>query len=267
MTKPTILVVCGLHGDEPSSLLLAQALIDQNARTDARIDIIAFANENAFAHSKRQLNHQDWNRSFLPNNVHSSVQWVAERVARADFVIDVHNDATCNIPSSILVPRSNQDNQKILQACNCLSPLLFTPIDDAKLIGTLCLFAQSLGKVSFIVELPPPECIRSRTIHSICRGILQLAQKKSCIETTLSHTTKIVRNEKRLSMRTTGLFMPALKKVPTWVSPGTLLGTAISPGAKNMAEDIRADEDSWVFAVGRAKIHPAGTTIIRYMTS
>ena len=183
---PKVLVVGGMHGNEPSGALAAQALAEGRHPTCGALIVIPTANPRALADGERSAPHPDGspaldlNRAFPGRGESFEARQAAVICAAAagsDLVLDLHEEGSAwseaDLPTLVVSPAASAFALDLLEILNLRTPhFAFTGGAPA---GSLVGFLGTAGQKALVVEVPARLPLRER-----------LAMQERVIETALT---------------------------------------------------------------------------------
>lgn len=182
--KPEVLIICGMHGDEASGLILVKKLLENLNLKKGTLSIIPAANPLAQALERRENPEdlKDLNRSF-PGNERG--RGTSTRLAKAisaeaeknDLIIDLHAFSNRCPTTAVFInhgPRKSIRRSKEL--IKAFGPELVWKLDlkdkeEVKLSGSLLPILAEQGKLVFGVELPRQHLITDSEIREGVCGL------------------------------------------------------------------------------------------------
>lgn len=159
---PRVLVVGGIHGDEPSGALAAAALAGGAAPARGRLTVLPQANPEALAAGQRSAPRpgaRDLNRAFPGSGDGADARRAAEVFALArdaDLVLDLHEEggawAEADLATLVVAPAASAFAMELLEQLERAgAPFAFTGGAPAgSLVGEL----GRLGRRALVVEVP-----------------------------------------------------------------------------------------------------------------
>lgn len=168
---PVVMIVGGVHGNEPAGYIAAGKMVDTNIKKGTLL-VIPKANRLAVEHEKRYYGgHGDLNRDFpmskyeSPDGALSRAIWAAVKKYNVKYVMDMHegydyykNRSTSSVGQSLIYYPNGYILSKMNAIVNTLNGQISTSYKEFSLLrypakGSLArATAQYLGTKSFIFE-------------------------------------------------------------------------------------------------------------------
>ena len=172
--KKTLSIIAGIHGDETSSLLVIDKLIEKAKGINGKIRIL-FANSLGLLIDKRTgIDELNLNRIFPGSSDGSISSRIAEKIIEnlkdSDAVIDLHN-FDLNTPLLGIVVEGN--GKKNLELMKSFSPRQCWMIQSVELRfgGTLGMALNNMRIPNIAIELDNPKVIAESQINECVKGI------------------------------------------------------------------------------------------------
>lgn len=254
---PAVAVLCGVHGDERSSLLIQNILASRGV-PEGTLHLVGPVNQAAWRAGQRYID-EDLNRTFPDPDGSTYEGGVAsdllDIVKPMDLVIDIH---TFRMTTQLtVIPPGGKDLVKYF------GPDMIWQIDpskdhDKEFEHTLGLNLALNGTDNFVIELPPVEEIDEAMVDRCVTGIYNVITKEHPPREDIPEYTRY-----KHAAPAKGIFVPHTP-IMTWVEEGDVVGRLFS--SPTSSTDITASQDgkllqrrhqSWietgetVYAVGR----------------
>lgn len=196
-SKGFCVLICALHGDERSSILIVNQLLNnvKNQQLDGGIRIILNANPLGFLLNQKAepLSGFNLNRCFKPNFIKTNnptaelVQEIIKLCTGAKFCIDLHDMPGSSLPiSSILTitgnPKVEQQNRDLISRFGPQVAWIenFNKAEMAKrYTGTINSYLNSINIANFTIETSGIETFSISEAKKIASKITDLSNSKS----------------------------------------------------------------------------------------
>lgn len=236
--KPVVTIVCGIHGNEYSSLYVIERLINtlNNKEVIGTLKIVLNANPWGQALKIREVpkDNADLNR-ICPGNADADL---SKRIANSIYqycldssaVIDLHTFEDPCVPMAIYMNSGSEairrQSMELIKVSNCklIWKLNYSSPEEVKMSGALCAVLAENGVPGYAIEVPEEHLITDEEITGVVSGIKQslvyckvLAGDKPTESTVKTLDRETVRSD------ITGLYQ---SKVPlqTMVEKGDIVG-------------------------------------------
>jgi predicted deacylase len=238
-----VVIICGMHGDEKSSLFIAKQLIDslENMSLKGEVNIVLAANSWAQSLNTRVFpaDNTDLNRVF-PGDIGGSL---INRVAAAlvDFcrgssvVIDLHTfEGVCPVVGLFMNTGNKKIRRETLKMLKVFRPdavwkLNFNLPDEVRLSGALGPVLASEGIPNFAVETMPHTTICQEDLDKVTEGLLNVLAFLGILSGVVRKAEESLVLFERNNVRAdkTGLFF-SNRRVMTSVKEGDRIGDLVS---------------------------------------
>lgn len=185
-----VLIIGGLHGDEPAGVCAAVELLTKQYQNDACITVIPCANPAGFKHERRENEDgEDINRQFDDGTKQEEELVLRDMVAQCDLLITLHEDGTrdgCYAYAPKLYAKIGRSALKAMSRHVDVTQDadVFGDYCDAGLITDIHLnnpkhgqsvegFGKKMGVPSFCLEVPISNDIGSR-IEALVAGTMEI---------------------------------------------------------------------------------------------
>ena len=204
-SKPNILLISGMHGDEKTGSQVLELLINDldSQSIQGTVDIIKIANPKAYQANRRlhPNDSKDLNRSFPPSGNNTPTDNLAgvlgEFAISHDLVVDLHTFPNQISPLiGVLLSNGHKDKQKESnELLKIIQPDVIWFLDaqktEPKKGGSICSLALKNNIAAFGLELPPDDLVSQDQITMAAEGLLAVLGKLNVID--YEKSTKTVR--------------------------------------------------------------------------
>ena len=244
--EPKALLICGMHGNEISPLLVVEKLIEEirDRKVVGEIKIVLAANSWAQSLRIREhpLDRADLNR-ISPGDLQGElsqriVAKLMEISYTADLIVDLHAfEDMCPVIGIYMGVGSNKVKKKALEILKRIEPDLVWQLNyrnpaEANLSGALCAVMCNKGVPSVAVEMPHHSVITGTQIDKIVRGLINMLEDEGILVGTLNsvhraeNSLKIFERQ-RLRAEKAGLYKSELQLMSV-VKKGDVVGTLVT---------------------------------------
>lgn len=219
---PKVLLICGVHGDETSSLLVIKQLLENLKLERGELSIIPAANPLAQGLQLREcpIDLQDLNRNFPGNTQRGFTDRLAALIfaqaKNCDLVIDLHTFSDpCPIVAIFMNHGSKTVKDKTLDLIRIFNPEVVWQLStksrhEKQLSSSLGPKLAEAGIFNFAIEMPSHSRISKEQIKQITTGLLQtFSQIKMLKQKSTSARNNIpIFERQQVYANVSGLFFP-----------------------------------------------------------
>lgn len=219
---PKVYLLCGVHGNEISGLLVIKQLLEVLKLERGELNIIPAANPLAQGLQTREnpTDLQDLNRSFPGNRQKTFTDRLAEVIfAQAkdcDLLIDLHTFSDpCPIVAIFINQGSSRVNHESLKFIRDFNPEVIWQLDttsrsERHLTGSLGPKLADAGVSNFAVELPSICRVTQKQIDASAQGLVQVLCQLGMIrqKPSLKQRTIPIFERQQVFADRSGLFIP-----------------------------------------------------------
>ncbi|PIU10857.1 hypothetical protein COT27_00950 [Candidatus Kuenenbacteria bacterium CG08_land_8_20_14_0_20_37_23] len=195
-SKPNILLISGIHGDEKTGAQVLEQLISEigSQKIQGTINIIKVANPQAYQANQRlhPNDHKDLNRSFpSPGNntpADNLASILGEFAISHDLVVDLHTFPNQISPLiGVLLSEGNEERRKESnELLKIINPDLIWFLDvqatEPQKGGSICSLALKKNITAFGLELPPDDLASQDQMKRVVEGLKAVLVKLSVID-------------------------------------------------------------------------------------
>lgn len=242
--KGFVVLIGQLHGDEYSSRLIINKILEKADRIECGVRIFVCANVRAAIQGQKTGDNKvNYNRIFIEEKIlnpdsldYCVAQKIADLCKGAKFVIDLHDmpGSRLALASILTLTKNTKINQENYSLIKMFNPDVVWLEDFRKSIirnrylGTINSYLNSIGIPNFTLETNPIDVIKETEIVTISNKIINLVGGGS-LKTNLG--TKIV---ERIEIRSplSGIFIPSPIKILLKINREQVLGKIITDNLK-----------------------------------
>ena len=221
--KPIVSVITGIHGDEKTSMIIAEHLRKVNLLRGT-LKIYLDVNEPACMSNRRYLN-KDLNRVFPGIETGIDEEKIASRLLKeisdSSIVIDLHS---FNMNSDVFTIC----NESTIDLAASFTPdaMWLLDLTEEMYNGTMYYYLTKKNIPNLIVELPSLECLTKDHVERLRQCTDNLLKYMNMIEGEFERKVLPIYNRKIYFAPSHGIFVP-YKKINETVEKGDLLGIMI----------------------------------------
>lgn len=184
--SPSVLLVCGMHGDEITGLLVVKKLLEEIELKRGTLAVIPSTNPlgQALGIRENPTDRKDLNRVYPGDKQGELGERIAYKIHKEaknyDLVVDLHAFPTHTPIMGILIEgKDKKIRQQILEYLGILRPDVIWSIDTKKKLeektsGSLCESLVKKGKVALALEIPWHSWMTERQITKVVKSIKNL---------------------------------------------------------------------------------------------
>ena len=234
-----IAIVAGIHGEESSSLLIIDRILQtiNTKNIGVEINFILAANllSQVLRTRENPVDKLDLNRVFPGNDNGEVTKKIASNLLRfcltMNLVIDLHTfEGQCPIVGIDMNSGNKNIKQKSLELIklinlDCIWQLNFTK-DEAKMSGALGPILAEKNIPNFAIEMPEHQIITENQINHISNGIIKVIKKIKSNKKTITPIAIPVINKINIRSQESGIFkskLSVMKKVKKDETIGDLI--------------------------------------------
>ncbi len=237
-SKPEVLIICGMHGDETSGLFIVKRLVQLTQKSELSFSVITAGNPLAQALQTREnpLDKCDLNRIF-PGNVEKegfselNASKLFEFAKNFSLVIDLHTfSEPCLLTAIQTMTKATANGKRAIEAIKTFAPKVVWKLNthiekEVHFVGALGPVLAQNNIANFAVETPPAEILTEKLIQKIAANLFKVIslQEKSTVSTTVSKTKIPIISRHKFVASKAGFFEPTLE-VGAQVKNGDTIG-------------------------------------------
>lgn len=241
--KPILTLICGVHGDETSGLLVLHSFLEKfPQKFKGTINIIPSANPLAQLSNFRVwiADPKDLNRTIPGDKVGSLTERMAFQlfnfIKNSDCVIDFHEDRGAITPYGIFLAIGiGEVQERSLEYICAYSPRYVWVIrpeleEELKYLRALGPQLCMKGVTNFAVELPPPYRLREEVIERQVRGIINVMIAMGMLEGKIKvePDCPVIGNRRCRRADNGGIFIPRIEPaIGKQVNRGDVIGEIV----------------------------------------
>lgn len=252
--KPVVSVITGIHGDEKSSMIIAEHL-KKATILRGTLQIYLDVNEHAWLSNRRYLN-RDLNRVFPGIDTGIDEEKIAfnllKEISNSDIVIDVHS---FNMNSDVFTIC----NESTIDLAASFTPdaMWLLDLTEERYNGTMYYYLTKKNIPNLIIELPSLECLTKDHVERLRHCTDNLLKYLKMVDGDFERKILPVYNRKIYFAPSHGIFVP-YKKINETVEKGDLLGIMIQEDYEE--KQIFADERGVLIQIRHSSlVHPEET--------
>lgn len=261
---PTLLLTAGMHGVEVGGTeVVRQVMRERLAASELRGTVIAAPILNPFAYRAAEMNTPEdelnLNRVFPGNPTgllsHRLAHTImAELVARADYLIDLHSNVVPALAFTIVKPTANAEveaaSRRMAEAFGLTTIEMRLALESHR-TGTLMEAALAEGKPGITIELIGTRSLEPASIEAGVRGTLNVLRTLDMLDGEPEPQTTVQIIPGRLSRTevtvSRGGLLHQLVKVGEPVQQGVPFAVLRDPWG-DIVEELSSPVDGWVLA-------------------